>query len=318
MFEDSDGGELQLVLRRILQLVFVLAGICVVTFLLVHMVPGDPARVIAGDRANPETIEAIRKSFGLDQPLWQQFVTYAGNLLSGDIGQSMRYKRPVTALIGQYIWPTLFLTGYVICLAVPPALALAIASARKPGGLADQIIRLVGIAGMAIPVFWLGIMMSRFFGVALGWFPVSGYGKTFFEHLHHLFLPALSTAIWMVPVLIQSLRAALIEKAGADFVTAARAQGAGEREIFWRTILPNAVLPTLNLFGVIIAFLIGGTIIVETVYAVPGLGSLMINALLARDYHVVQGLTLMFAVTTVGVTFVVDLLSALIDPRARL
>ncbi|WP_246246058.1 ABC transporter permease [Mesorhizobium zhangyense] len=309
---------MQIVLKRILQLVFVLLGICVVTFLLVHMVPGDPARVIAGDRANPETIEAIRKSFGLDQPLWQQFVTYAGNLLSGDIGQSMRYKRPVTALIGQFIWPTLFLTGYVICLAVPPALALAIASARKPGGLADQIIRIVGIAGMAIPVFWLGIMMSRFFGVALGWFPVSGYGKTFVDHLHHLFLPALSTAIWMVPVLIQSLRAALIEKAGADFVTAARAQGAGEREIFWRTILPNAVLPTLNLFGVIIAFLIGGTIIVETVYAVPGLGSLMINALLARDYHVVQGLTLMFAVTTVGVTFVVDLLSALIDPRARL
>jgi peptide/nickel transport system permease protein len=121
-----------------------------------------------------------------------------------------------------------------------------------------------------------------------------------------------------VPVLIQSLRAALIEKASADFVTAARAQGAGEREVFWRTILPNAVLPTLNLFGVIVAFLIGGTIVVEIVYAVPGLGSLMINALLARDYHVVQGLTLMFAVTTVGVTFVVDLLSALIDPRARL
>jgi peptide/nickel transport system permease protein len=309
---------LQLVFKRILQLIFVLAGICVVTFLLVHLVPGDPARIIAGDRASPETIEAIRHSFGLDQPLWRQFATYAGNLLQGDIGQSLRYKRPVISLIGQFIWPTLFLTAYVICLAVPPSVALAIASARKPGGIADQLIRFIGIAGMAIPVFWLGIMMSRFFGVALGWFPVSGYGKTFVEHLHHLFLPALSTAIWMVPVLIQSLRAALIEKASADFVTAARAQGAGEREVFWRTILPNAVLPTLNLFGVIVAFLIGGTIVVEIVYAVPGLGSLMINALLARDYHVVQGLTLMFAVTTVGVTFVVDLLSALIDPRARL
>jgi peptide/nickel transport system permease protein len=309
---------LQLVFKRILQLIFVLAGICVVTFLLVHLVPGDPARIIAGDRASPETIEAIRHSFGLDQPLWRQFATYAGNLLQGDIGQSLRYKRPVVSLIGQFIWPTLFLTAYVICLAVPPSVALAIASARKPGGIADQLIRFIGIAGMAIPVFWLGIMMSRFFGVALGWFPVSGYGKTFVEHLHHLFLPALSTAIWMVPVLIQSLRAALIEKASADFVTAARAQGAGEREIFWRTILPNAVLPTLNLFGVIVAFLIGGTIVVEIVYAVPGLGSLMINALLARDYHVVQGLTLMFAVTTVGVTFVVDLISALIDPRARL
>ena len=171
---------------------------------------------------------------------------------------------------------------------------------------------------MAIPVFWLGIMMSRFFGVSLGWLPVSGYGRSFADHLHHLFLPALSTAIWIVPVLVQSLRAALIEKSGADFVVAARAQGAGEREIFWRTVLPNAILPTLNLFGVIVAFLIGGTIVVEIVYAVPGLGQLMINAILARDYHVIQGLTLMFAAATVAVTFVVDLISAAIDPRARL
>lgn len=309
---------MHMILRRILQLVFVLVGITLITFLLVHMVPGDPARVIAGDRAKPETLEAIRQSLGLDKPLWQQFVIYAGNLVTGDIGDSIRYKRPVAALIGQYVWPTLFLTGYVIVLAVPPSIALAIASARRPGSLTDQVIRFIGVAGMAIPVFWLGVMMSRFFGVSLGWFPVSGYGKTFAGHLHHLFLPALSTAIWIVPVLVQSLRAALIEKAGADFVTAARAQGASEGEIFWRTVLPNAILPTLNLFGVIVAFLIGGTIVVETVYAVPGLGTLMINSLLARDYHVVQGLTVMFACATVAVTFLVDLLSAAIDPRARL
>ncbi len=309
---------MRIVAKRILQLLFVLVGISVVTFLLLRIVPGDPARLIAGDRAKPETIEAIRQSLGLDKPVWRQFVDYAGNLLAGDIGQSLRYKRPVAALIAQYVWPTLFLTGYVIVLAVPPAIALAIASARRPGSPADRTIRLIGVAGMAIPVFWLGVMMSRFFGVGLGWFPVSGYGETFAAHLHHLFLPALSTAIWLVPVLVQSLRAALIEKAGADFVIAARAQGAREREIFWRTILPNAILPTLNLFGVIVAFLIGGTIIVETVYAVPGLGQLMINSLLARDYQVIQGLTLMFAATTVAVTFAVDLLSAAIDPRARL
>jgi peptide/nickel transport system permease protein len=296
---------MHMILRRILQLVFVLVGITLVTFLLVHMVPGDPARVIAGDRAKPETLEAIRQSLGLDKPLWQQFVIYAGNLVSGDIGMSLRYKRPVAELIGQYLWPTLFLTGYVICLAVPPSVALAIASARRPGSVTDQVIRLIGVDGMAIPVFWLGIMMSRFFGVSLGWFPVSGYGRNFVGHLHHLFLPALSTAIWIVPVLVQSLRAALIEKSSADFVTAARAQGASESEIFWRTVLPNAVL-------------IGGTIVVETVYAVPGLGTLMINSLLARDYHVIQGLTVMFAATTVAVTFLVDLLSAAIDPRARL
>jgi peptide/nickel transport system permease protein len=197
-------------------------------------------------------------------------------------------------------------------------MVLAIASARRPGGLADQAIRMIGIVGLAIPVFWLGIMMSRLFGVTLRWFPVSGYGTGFVDHLYHLFLPALSTAIWLVPVLTQSLRAALIDRTGADFVTAARAQGASEREVFWKTILPNSVLPTLNLLGVMVAFMIGGAIIVETVYAVPGLGSLMIGALLGRDYYVVQGLTLVFALATVLVTLAVDIMTALIDPRVRL
>jgi len=308
---------LQLIARRLIQLAGVLLGISVVTFLLLHMAPGDPARLLAGDRASAETIAAIRSQYGLDLPLWRQFLTYLMNLLVGDIGQSLRFQRPVSQLIQQFMWPTLFLTVYVVCLAVPPTVALAILSARKPGGAADQVTRLIGTAGLTIPVFWLGIMMSRFFGVSLGWFPVSGYGVGFSEHLHHLCLPALSTAIWVVPVLTQSLRAALIEKTTADFVTAARAQGASEREIFWRTILPNAVLPTLNLLGVMVAFMIGGAIIVETVYAVPGLGTLMIGALLGRDYYVVQGLTLVFAVSTVVVTLTVDLLTACIDPRVR-
>lgn len=309
---------LLLVMRRLLQLFGVLIGISAVTFLLLHLAPGDPARLLAGDRASAETIAAIRAEYGLDQSLWRQYATYFLNLLSGDIGQSLRFQRPVSELISQFMWPTLFLTGYVVVLAVPPTVALAIASARKPGGAVDQMVRIIGIVGLTIPVFWLGIMMSRFFGVGLGWFPVSGYGEGFTEHLHHLFLPALSTAIWLVPVLVQSLRAALIEKATADFVTAARAQGANEREIFWHTILPNSVLPTLNLLGVMIAFMIGGAIIVETVYAVPGLGSLMVGALLGRDYYVVQGLTLVFACSTVLVTLAVDLMSAFIDPRIRL
>ncbi|EJC75013.1 ABC-type dipeptide/oligopeptide/nickel transport system, permease component [Rhizobium leguminosarum bv. trifolii WSM2012] len=308
---------LQLISRRLMQLVGVLASISLVTFLLVHMAPGDPARLLAGERASAQTIAAIRSQYGLDLPLWQQFLTYLANLASGDIGLSLRFQRPVSQLIEQFMWPTLFLTGYVLCLAIPPTVVLAIVGARRPGGMADQIIRLVGIVGLTIPVFWLGIMMSRFFGVSLGWFPVSGYGSGFTGHLHHLFLPALSTAIWLVPVLTQSLRAALIEKTTADFVTAARAQGATERQIFWETMLPNAVVPTLNLLGVMVAFMIGGAVIVETVYAVPGLGTLMVSALLGRDYYVVQGLTLIFAVSTVLITLVVDLLTAFIDPRIR-
>ncbi|MBY3593994.1 ABC transporter permease [Rhizobium bangladeshense] len=308
---------LQLISRRLLQLIGVLAGISLVTFLLVHMAPGDPARLLAGERASAETIAAIRSQYGLDLPLWQQFLTYLANLASGDIGLSLRFQRPVSQLIEQFMWPTLFLTGYVLCLAIPPTVVLAFLGARRPGGIADQVVRLLGIACLTIPVFWLGIMMSRFFGVSLGWFPVSGYGAGFTGHLHHLFLPALSTAIWLVPVLTQSLRAALIEKTTADFVTAARAQGATERQIFWQTMLPNAALPTLNLLGVMVAFMIGGAVIVETVYAVPGLGTLMVNALLGRDYYVVQGLTLIFAVSTVLITLMVDLLTAFIDPRVR-
>ena len=309
---------LPLLTRRLVQMAGVLIGISLVTFLLLHMAPGDPARLLAGDRASEETIAAIRAQYGLDLPLWRQYLTYVLNLLSGDIGMSLRFQRPVAELVTRFMWPTLFLTGYVVCLAVPPTIVLAIISARKPGGIADQVIRIIGIAGLTIPVFWLGIMMSRFFGVGLGWFPVSGYGSGFLGHLHHLFLPAVSTAIWLVPVLTQNLRAGLIEKTTADFVTAARAQGASEREIFWQTILPNAVLPTLNLLGVMVAFMIGGAIIVETIYAVPGLGSLMINALHGRDCYVVQGLTLIFAVATVLVTLMVDLLTAFVDPRVRL
>lgn len=311
-------GLLSLIARRILQLLAVMLGISIVTFVLLHLAPGDPARLLAGDRATAETIAEIRSHYGLDQALWRQYLTYLGNLLGGDIGQSLRFQRPVSELIVKFLWPTLFLTGYVVVLAVPPTVALAIAGARRPDGAADQVIRVVGIIGLTVPVFWLGIMMSRFLGVALGWFPVSGYGDTFVQHLHHMFLPAVSTAIWLVPVLTQSLRAALIEKTTADFVTAARAQGASEREIFWKTILPNSVLPTLNLLGVMVSFMIGGAIIVETVYAIPGLGSLMVGALLGRDYYVVQGLTLVFAFSSVLVTLVIDLMSAMIDPRIRL
>lgn len=308
---------LTLIARRLVQLAGVLLGISLITFLLVQLMPGDPARLLAGDRASPETLMAIRTRYGLDLPLWQQFLTYLGNLVQGDIGLSIRYQRPVAELVAQFMWPTLFLTGYVICLAVPSTVLLAILSARHPGGTVDHLIRLIGILGLAIPVFWLGIMLSRLFGVSLGWFPVSGYGVGFVGHLHHLFLPAVSTAIWVIPILTQSLRAALIERASADFVITARAQGASEGEVFWKTILPNSVLPTLNLLGVLVAFLIGGAIIVETVYVVPGLGTLMVGAILGRDYYVVQGLTLVFAVATVAVTLLVDLLGAMIDPRVQ-
>ena len=306
------------ILQRLVQLVPVLLGITVVTFVLLRLAPGDPARLLVGDRASAATVAAVRQQYGLDEPLPVQFLTYLTNLLSGDLGLSLRFQRPVAELVLQFLPPTLFLAAYVVVLAVPLTLLLAITAARRPDGPADQVIRFVGVMGLTIPVFWLGIMMSRLFGVEFGWFPVSGYGDGFLAHLHHLFLPAISTAIWLIPVLTASLRSALVDKVSADFVTAARAQGAGEREIFWRHVLPNAVLPTLNLLGVMTAWIIGSTIIVETVYAVPGLGRLLVSSLLGRDYYVVQGLTLVFALSAVIVTLLVDIATTLIDPRVKL
>src|SRR5829696_7968053 len=303
------------ILQRIVQLVPVLIGISLVCFLLLRAAPGDPARLLVGEKASEAALAAVRHRYGLDLPILQQYLIYLGNLLVGDLGQSLRFQRPVAAIVLQFLPATAFLIGYVLVLAIPPTLVLAIAAARRPNGWVDQAIRILGVIGVTVPVFWLGIMMSRLFGLQLGWFPVSGYGQGFMGHLHHLFLPALSTAIWLVPVLTQNLRSALIEKFQADFVVTARAQGASERTIFWRHVLPNSLLPTLNLLGVMVSYLIGGTVVVETVYAVPGLGQLLINSLLGRDYYLVQGLTLFFAVGSVLVTLTVDILSALIDPR---
>ncbi|QIG46997.1 ABC transporter permease [Nordella sp. HKS 07] len=311
-------SHLRSILNRLLQLIPVLIGISIISFLLQRLAPGDPVRLLVGDRASPETIAAVRQQYGLDLPLPLQFLRYMTNVLQGDLGLSVRFQRPVAELLGQFVGPTLFLAAYVVVITVPPTLLLAVTAARRPGGLTDQVIRLLGILGLTIPVFWLGIMMARLFGAKLGWFPVSGYGEGFTGHLHHLFLPALSIAIWLIPVLTQSLRSALIEKSTSDFITAARAQGASEREVFWRHMLPNAVLPTFNLLGVMVALIIGSTVIVETVYAVPGLGRLMITSLIGRDYYVVQGLTLIFALATVFITLSVDIISTFIDPRVEL
>lgn len=209
----------------------------------------------------------------------------------------------------------MFLVVYSVVLTLPPVALLAVWSARRQGRLPDQAIRLIGVIGLAVPVFWLALLLSRLFGVTLGWLPVSGFGETMGEHVVHLLLPALSTAIWVAPILIRNLRAALLDEMHRDYVTAGLSKGLGERAVFRRHVFPNSLLPTLNLFAVIVAYLLGGSVIVETVYAVPGMGKLMVEAILARDYFVVQGATLVFALTTIVVMLAVDVISAAIDPR---
>ncbi len=301
--------------RRLLQTVPVLIGISLVSFLLIILIPGDPARLVLGARATEDAVAALRHDWGLDRPMLAQYASYIGNILTGDLGDSMKFRVPVLDLILQYLPRTLFLIGYVLVLTLPATVVMAVVAAQNEGRWPDQLIRFVSVLGMTIPVFWLAVLFARFFGITLGWFPVSGYGEGYADHLHHLFLPAVSTALWLVPLLTRNLRTALIEQMEADYVAASRAKGLPESHIFRRHILANSILPTLNLLGVMIAFMIGGSVVVEMVYAVPGLGALMIGSVLGRDYFVIQGLTLVYALATVLVTLAIDVLTNLIDPR---
>ena len=300
---------------RLLQAVPVLLGVSIVTFALMAATPGDPIRLLVGVRASDETIALLRDRYGLDDPILSQYFTYLRNLAQGDLGSSLRYRVPVMELIKQFYPVTLFLVVYTIVLTLPPVIALSVWSAKRQNGMADQVIRLLGVLGLAVPVFWLGLLFARFFGVTLGWFPVSGFGTTIPEHFLHLFLPALSTMIWVVPILTRTLRSALLDEMNRDYVLAGLSKGLGEKQVFRTHVFPNSILPTLNLFAVIVAYLLGGSVIVETVYAVPGMGKLMVDSILARDYYVVQGATLVFALTTIVVMLAVDLISAVVDPR---
>ena len=303
------------VLYRPLQLVPVLFGISVITFVLIHAIPGDPARLLLGARATAEAIAAIRKQFGLDQPVILQYAYFVQNLMHGELGRSIIYKTPVLAVVADRIAPTLFLLIYAVLLAVLLSLVLGSIAAIQRGRLADQVIRLFSTVGLGIPAFWLGIVLIMLFSIRLGWFPVSGYGDTFLQHLHHLFLPALTVALAMAPVLTRNLRASLIAESTADYVTAAKAKGLPGHVIFLHHILRNSLLPTVNLLGVNIGWLIGGTVVVETVFSVPGLGGLMVASIFARDYLVVQAVALILALGVVVTNFIVDVVTVARDPR---
>jgi peptide/nickel transport system permease protein len=303
------------VLYRPLQLVPVLFGISVITFVLIHAIPGDPARLLLGARATAEAIAAIRKQFGLDQPVILQYAYFVQNLMHGELGRSIIYKTPVLAVVADRIAPTLFLLIYAVLLAVLLSLVLGSIAAMQRGRVADQVIRLFSTVGLGIPAFWLGIVLIMLFSIRLGWFPVSGYGDTFLQHLHHLFLPALTVALAMAPVLTRNLRASLIAESTADYVTAAKAKGLPGHVIFLHHILRNSLLPTVNLLGVNIGWLIGGTVVVETVFSVPGLGGLMVASIFARDYLVVQAVALILALGVVVTNFIVDVVTVALDPR---
>jgi peptide/nickel transport system permease protein len=300
---------------RPLQLIPVLFGISLVTFILTHMIPGDPARILLGIRASAEAIAAIHAKFGLDKPIVVQYFYFLVNLVQGDFGRSIIYRAPVFGVVAERIMPTLSLILLAVAISAILSAILASVAASRRGGVADQAIRIFSTIGLGLPSFWLGIVFIMLFSLKLGLFPVSGYGDTFLERLHHLILPAATLAVSLVPVITRNLRASLIAESTADYVTAARAKGVPTPVIFFGHVFRNSLLPTISLFGVNIGWMIGGTVVVETVFSVPGLGQLMVSSIFARDYLVVQAVTLVLALGVVATNFLVDLATAILDPR---
>ena len=304
--------------KRFLQVLPALFGISLVVFFLVHAIPGDPADVILGQRATDERVKAIHHLLGIDRSLPVQYFSFLNHLLHGSLGTSFYNNTSVTSLIAGRLSATLFLMFGGIILALLISLPLAILAASKEGAVRDQVVRVVPIIGLGMPQVWIGIELILLFGLKVHLFPVIVFGETFLQHLRSTFLPSLSIAIGLSPILIRSLRAAMLEILEADFVLTAKAKGIGRSRVMLSHVVRNAVIASVTVLGVNIAYLVGSTVIVERVFAIPATGSLMIDAISQRDYPIVQGVTIFFAVVVVTVNLLADLIHAALDPRVAL
>ena len=303
------------VTRRLLQLIPTLVFILIVVFILVRLLPGDPTSAILGIRATDADVARINKELGLDRSLFVQFGAFVEAVATGRLGNSIVLKVSVTDLMAERLPVTILLTAMSAVIAVLLALPLAFVAALKRDKASDAVIRGVFQVGLSMPVFYLGLILLTVFGAKLGWFPVGGYGEGFLDHVYHLFLPALTLALSLAAILMRNLRSAIIGVVDAEYVQFARGKGIAPRLILLRHVLRNALISTVALFGLSIGTLLGGAVITETVFAIPGAGRLMIDSIYGRDYPVVQGVTIGLAVL-VSLTFLAtDLFQAWLDPR---
>lgn len=308
------------VLKRLAQAVVVLFGVSIVTFALIHLVPGDPVRIGLGTRFDPELYEQLRERAGLDQPLIVQYFSWLTSALTGDLGVSFRTGRPVSQSIAARLLPTLSLglAGLVVALVI--ALPLGIVSAIRRGRAVDYIATVFSQMGISIPDFWMGIMLILLVSLTLGWLPPSGYASPIgepLEWLRRVTMPALTIGVVSGSILTRFVRSSMLEVLGQDYTRTAESKGLRERVIVRRHVLRNALLPVITMAGLQLAFMLGGVIVVEVVFAWPGLGALAYDAVLRRDYPLLQGAVLVFAIVFVAINLLVDLLYAFVDPRIK-
>ena len=304
--------------RRLLQSLPVLLIITVIVFLMIRLIPGDPASVMLGMRGTPETLARLRVQMGLDQPLPVQYLIFMRDLVTLNFGQSVFYKIPVTELIGRRLGVTLILVLYTCVITVLLTIPLALYSALNRNKIGDQVIRGISLAALTMPSFWLGILLLLVFSIRFRLFPVGGgLGSDLGGYLRGLFLPALTLSFGMIAPLLRSLRSSLIDVLQTDFVAFARAKGLPERKVLVGHVIRSGLIPTVTLLGVNLSFLIGGTVVVEKVFAIPGVGALMVDSIFARDYAVIQAMSLVFALLVMGINLATDFLYAFLDPRIK-
>jgi peptide/nickel transport system permease protein len=308
------------ILRRLLSTIPVLLVVAVLVFLMLRLTPGDPAAILAGDAASTEQIAQIRSSLGLDRSIPVQFGIWAGNLLQGEFGRSYFYKMEVTQLIAQRIEPTLALATLTIFIAVLVAVPLGVFAAWRFGGWFDRALMGFSVLGFSVPVFVLAYLLIWIMSLKLGWFPVQGYKRLadgLWPFLHHLILPAITLSAIYIALIARVTRASVLEALGEDYIRTARAKGLPEVRVLMRHALANAAVPIATVIGIGIALLIGGVVVTESVYAIPGLGRLTVDAVLARDFPTVQAVILLFSFAYVVINLLVDMSYVVFDPRIR-
>lgn len=304
--------------RRFVQSIPVLIAVTLIAFSIIHLVPGDPARLMLGTRATDESVAILRERLGLDQPLPRQYIDFVTNAAHLEFGESLFLRTPIGPLIAVRGRNTVSLLVYSVVVSLLIAVPLAIVAAVRKNRPMDHLVRLFTTLTFAMPAFWTALLLVLLFSLRLRLFPTSGLGQGVTKYVVSLTLPAVTIGFYLAPVLLRSLRASLVETLSAEFVEAARARGLGERRVVFKHVLRNSMIAMVTVLGVNVGFLISGAVVIENVFAIPGLGSLMVSSLIARDYPVIIALTLTFGVAVVFVNLLVDLSYAIFDPRIRL
>ncbi len=311
---------LNFIARRLLATIPVVLVVAIFVFLMLRLTPADPAAIIAGDNANSEQIAAIRTKLGLDRPILTQFWIWISRIAQGDFGESFFFKKTVASLIADRIEPTLSLSFFTIVLALLIAVPLGVLAAQRQGSWVDRIVMGFSVLGFSVPVFVIGYAMIYVFAIQLNWLPVQGYQRLsqgMGGWFQRLILPAVTLSVIYIALIARMTRTSVIEVLSEDYIRTARAKGQVERKVLFRHALRNAAVPIVTVIGLGIALLIGGVVVTESVYTIPGLGRLTVDAVLARDYPVIQAVILLFSLVYVAINLVVDILYTLLDPRIR-